>query len=296
MNPLSDADRRAGLVAGVASYLIWGFFPLYFALVAAVGPLEVLAHRIVWSLLSAVVLLVALRVPWGWVRTVFTRRHLARLSAASAFIAVNWLTYIWGVTNGYVVEAALGYFINPLFNVVVALWFFREPLSGLGRLGVLLALTGVVVISWENWRTLWISLLLAVSFGLYGAAKKGAHLPALPGLVVESGLLAPLAIGYLAWLGAAGHAAVGTSLPMTALLLAAGPLTLLPLWLFSFAAPRIPFGVAGVLQYLAPTVQFLLGLFVFGQQVVASYWVGLGFLWAGSIAYLASVLLRRASR
>lgn len=294
MNPHPDADRRRGLAAGVAAYLLWGFFPLYFRALVGAGALEVLAHRIVWSLACALVLLLALRTPWRWVATVFTRARFPRLAAGALLIAVNWLTYIWGVTSGYVVETALGYFINPLFNVVLGVWLFRERLARLGRVGVLLALAGVVVISWESWRTLWISLLLTVSFGLYGVAKKRAHLPALEGLAVESGLLAPLAAGYLVWLRLAGTSAFGSSPALTALLLFAGPATLLPLWLFAVAAPRLPYGVVGVLQYLAPTVQFLLGVLVLGQHVVPSYWAGLVLVWAGSIAYLASVLWGRA--
>lgn len=290
MDPHPDADRRDGLLAGLTAYLVWGFFPLYFRALAGAGAVEVLAHRIVWSLVCAVAVLLALRAPWRWVAPVFTRERFPGLAAGAVLIAVNWLTYIWGVTSGFVVEAALGYFINPLFNVVMGMWLFREPLARLGRVGVGLAVAGVVVISWESWRTLWISLLLTVSFGLYGVAKKKALLPALQGLAVESGLLAPFALGYLGWLQATGAAAIGATPQLTALLLLAGPATLLPLWLFAVAAPRLPYGVVGVLQYVTPTMQFLLGILVFGQQVVPSYWAGLVLVWAGSIAYLASVL------
>lgn len=293
MTPHPDAERRRGLAAGVAAYLLWGFFPLYWKALGSVGALEVLAERIVWSFVVAVLVLLALRAPWGWVATVFTRDRLPRLAAAAVLIGVNWLTYIGGVHAGYVVETALGYFINPLFNVVLGLWLFREPISPLGRFGVLLAAVGVGVIAWESWRTLWISLLLTVSFGLYGVAKKRAHLPALQGLAFESALLAPAALAYLAWLHATGVASFGATPGVTALLVLAGPATLLPLWLFAVAAPRIPYGVVGVLQYVAPTVQFLLGLWVFGQRVVPSYWAGLVLVWAGSIAYLVSVLARR---
>jgi len=152
----------------------------------------------------------------------------------------------------------------------------------------------VLVIAWESWRTLWISLLLTFSFGLYGVAKKRAHLPALQGLAVESGLLAPLSLLYLGWLQLSGGLSFGTAPGTTALLVLAGTDQQQPLWLFAVAAPRLPYGVVGVLQYVAPTVQFLIGIFVFGQQVVASYWAGLVLVWAGSVAYLASVLRARS--
>ena len=291
--PESDAERRRGLVAGFTAYLLWGFFPLYFAALEGVGALEVLASRIVWSFVFAVAALVALRTPWRWVRTAIAPERLVRLAAAAVLIAINWLTYIWCVTSGYVVEAALGYFINPLFNVAIGVWLFAEPLSRLGRTGVFLAFAGVAVIGWESWRTLWLSLLLTFSFGLYGVAKKKAHLPALQGLAFESAILTPIALAYLGWLALAGALVFGSTPGTTALLVLAGPATLLPLWLFAVAAQRIPYGVVGVLQYLAPTVQFLLGILVFGQQVVPSYWAGLALVWLGSAAYLASVLRDR---
>lgn len=289
-----DSERRRGMVAGVVAYLLWGVFPLYWHAVSAASALEILAHRIVWSLVSVVVVLMLLRTPRSWLRSVFNRRKLPRMAAASILIAVNWLTYIWGVNAGYVVETSLGYFINPLFNVVVGVLAFGERLGRLGRIGVALAAGGVVVIAWESWRTLWISLLLTVSFGLYGAAKKRASLPALQGLAVESGLLAPLAVAYLAWLGASGGLVFGTDAGVTTLLMVGGPVTLLPLWLFAVAAPRIPFGVVGILQYVAPTIQFLLGITFFGQHVVPSYWAGLVLVWVGSAAYLTEAVRRSA--
>ena len=291
----SPDEARRGLAAGVAAYVLWGFFPLYWAVLAGVGSLEVLAHRFVWSFVFAIAALAGLRTPWRWVQTIFTRDRFWRLALASVLIAVNWLTFIWGVNNGYVVETALGYFINPLFNVMLGVWLFREPLGRLGGLGVALAFAGVVVIAWENWATLWISLVLTVSFGLYGVAKKRAHLPALQGLAVESGLLTPVAVGYLAWQAFSGVGALGSTPTTTMFLVLAGPVTLLPLWLFAVAAPRIPFGVVGVLQYIGPTIQFLLGITVFSQHVMPSYWAGLVLVWAGSAAYLTSVLRRRAA-
>ncbi len=289
-------QHRAGLTAGFAAYTVWGLMPLFWALLKAATPLEILSQRIVWSSAAVALVLLALRTPWHWVATVFDRRNLPRLLLASAFIAVNWLTYIAAVNTGHVVEASLGYFINPLVNVLIGALWFGEALGRLGKLGGLLALGGVVVIAAGSWATLWISLVLAVSFGLYGVAKKRAHLPALQGLLVESGFLAPLALGYLVFLGVSGTAAFGRTASDSLLLALTGPATALPLWLFAIAATRLPLGVLGVLQYWAPTISFVLGITLFGEHVTPAYWAGLVLVWGGSALYLASALSHRAAR
>ena len=287
------ADSKAGLIYGWAAYLCWGFFPLYWPLLRPAGAPEILSPRIVWSFVVVAAALLVLRTPWVWLRSVFTRAHLPRLVAASVFIAINWLTYIWSVNAGYVVEASLGYFINPLVNVALGVLLFGETMTRGARLGGLLALLGVVVIAAEHAGTLWVSLLLAFSFGFYGVAKKKAHLPALPGLLVESGLLLPAACAYLAWLHASGAGEFGRTASGSGLLVLSGLITALPLWLFAVAAPRLPLGVVGMLQYLAPTIQFVLGITVFGQHVSASYWVGLVCVWSGSMMYLVLTLRSR---
>jgi len=292
-----DDARRTGLVAGVTAYVLWGLLPLFWTLLKAAGPLEILAERIVWSFVSVVIALLVLRRSWRWVPGVFTRVNFPRLAAAAVLIAVNWLTYIFAVNNGHVVEASLGYFINPLVNVVFGVLLFGERLGTGGRIGGLLALAGVAVIAWGSWSTLWISLALAASFGLYGVAKKKAHLPALEGLAVESGFLLVPSVAYVAWLAAHGMGQFGLTASMTTLLVLTGPITALPLWLFAIAAPRLPFGVVGVLQYLAPTIQFLMGVLVFGEHVTPAYWAGLVLVWAGSAVYLTTTLRpARASR
>ena len=287
-------ERSRGLAAGVGAYIIWGFFPLLFPLLKPAQPLEILAHRVVWSLVAVTATMVALRQPWGWLRGAATRGKLPWLLAAAVLIGVNWLTYIWAVNSNHVVEASLGYFINPLVNITLGVLFFGERMTRGGRLGTLLAFVGVCVIAWENWAGLWVSLVLAFSFGLYGAVKKRAAAPALGGLFLESAILLPLALGYWAWLAGAGGSHFGTSASLSWLLVLAGVLTAIPLWLFAIAARRLPYGVVGILQYLGPTIQFLLGITVFGQQVSASYWAGLVLVWAGSFVYLRSVF--QASR
>ena len=294
--PVRGAPRRGGLLPGVAAYLIWGVFPLMFAALVPASPLEILAHRIVWSLVAVGLVLLALRRPWSWVVALLrSRQRLLRMALAALLIATNWLTYIWAVNNGHVVEGSLGYFINPLLNIVLGVVLFGERMGRSGRTGALLALAGVGVIAWENWQGLWISLMLAGSFGLYGAVKKGAPLPALEGLFVESALLTPMALPYLLWLGSKGAGQFGSDARLSGLLVLAGVLTAVPLWLFAIAAVQLPYGVLGMLQYLGPTLQFLLGITVFGQHVNASYWAGLVLVWIGSAVYLTGAIGRRGA-
>lgn len=282
--------RRDGVAAGVSAYLLWGLFPLFWPLLKPAGAFEILAQRIVWSFLFVLLLLVLLRSSWQWVALVRDRHVLPRLLAMSVLIAINWVTYILAVNTGHVVEASVGYFINPLVNVAFGVLLFREPLPILGRVGVLLAFVGVAVLAWGSLATLWISLTLAFSFGLYGVAKKRAHLPPLPGLLVESTVLLIPSLAFVVYLGVTGGATFGRSLPYDALMALSGPATVLPLWLFALAAARLPLGVVGVLQYLAPTIQFILGITLFGQQVTPAYWAGLALMWLGSGVYLTAAL------
>ncbi len=297
-NPASASSdpsrqRRLGMIAGASSYVIWGFFPLFFTSLTPATALEILAHRIVWSLAAVALVLVAVRRPWSWIRSLLSDRRLPRMAVAAVFIALNWLTYIWAVNNGHVVEGSLGYFINPLVNIVLGVLLFGERMGTRVRIGVLFALAGVAVIAWEHWQGLWISLVLAFSFGIYGVVKKGAPLPGLEGLFVESALLTPLALPYLMWLGWQGTGQFGVDARLSGMLVFAGVLTALPLFLFAVAAPRLPLGVVGVLQYLNPTLQFLLGITVLGQHVDASYWAGLVLVWIGSAVYLSGALRGR---
>ena len=286
------SGEGAGLLAGVGAYVIWGFFPLLFPLLKPAGPLEILAHRIIWSMVAVGVVLLALRRPWGWIKDALSGARLPWTLAGSLLIGGNWLTFIWAVNNNHVVESSLGYFINPLVNIVLGVLLFGERMSRGGLIGTILAGLGVVVIAWENWAGLWVSLTLAATFGLYAVVKKRATLPALEGLFLESGVLSPLAVGYWIFLAATGASTFGVGGEHTALLVLAGVLTALPLGMFAIAAPRLPLGVVGVLQYLGPTIQFLLGITVFRQAVSPSYWAGLILVWCGSATYLWSMFHR----
>lgn len=290
--PDAAAERSRGLASGIAAYVIWGFFPLLFPLLKPAGAFEILAHRIIWSLVAVALALVLLRHPWGWLRSALTRERLPRIVAAAFLVGLNWLVFIWAVNSNHVVEASLGYFINPLLNIVLGVLIFGERMSRAGLAGTLLATAGVAVIAWENWAGLWVSLTLALTFGLYGAVKKKASAPPLGGLFLESAILLPFALAYWGWLVVTGASQFGADARTSGLLILAGVLTALPLWLFAIAAPRLPFGVVGILQYLGPTIQFALGLTVFGQHVLASYWAGLVLVWVGSVVYLRSVFAR----
>ncbi|MBK8459400.1 MAG: EamA family transporter RarD [Micropruina sp.] len=275
------------LAAGLGAYLLWGFLPLFLKLLQPTTPMEVLAHRIAWSFAFVGLALLALRGGWGWIREgVLVRTAWPKLLLTSVLIGINWLIYIWAVDNHFVVEASLGYFINPLVNVVLGVLVFGERLGVGGKVGGALAAVGVLVISYGNLSTVWISLALAASFATYGVLKKKAHLSGLQGLAVESAFLLPLALGYLSFLGVTGSLQAATSPLMFVLLALSGLVTALPLWLFAIAAPRLPFGVLGIMQYLGPTIQFVLGITFFGQRVTASYWGGLILVWVGSAVYL----------
>ncbi len=294
MKPTDDraADVRA-TTQGLITYILWGFTALYWPLIKQAGALELLANRVVWSLVLVVIMLLVLRKPWTWLKSL--RFLWPRLLGASVFIALNWLTYIWAVNNGHVAEASLGYFLNPLLNVVLGMVVFAERPAKQSLLGIGFAAIGVAVIAVVMTKTIWVALVLATSFAIYGVFKKRAVLGALEGLAVESGILVPIALGYLIWLGPSQH--LGTGVGPTLLLLGAGVITAVPLYLFAMAAPRIPLGTLGMMQFISPTIQLLTGIFVLHQAVPPLYFVGLALVWVGLGFYLTGSLrsTRRAA-
>lgn len=289
-------DRATGTKAtaqGLITYILWGFTALYWPLIKQAGAPELLANRVLWSLVLVVVLLLVLRRSWTWVKSL---RYLwPRLLAASVFIALNWLTYIWAVNNGHVAEASLGYFLNPLLNVILGMIVFGERPARQSLVGIGFAAIGVAVIAVVMTKTIWVALVLATSFAIYGVLKKRAVLGALEGLAVESGVLVPVALGYLIWLGPSQH--LGTGVGPTLLLIGAGVITAGPLYLFALAAPHIPLGTLGMMQFISPTIQLLTGIFVLHQQVPPLYFVGLALVWVGLGFYLTGSLrsMRRAA-
>ena len=272
------SSRRAGLLLGLGAYLAWGVLPLYFKLLAAVPPIEIVANRILWSLIF-LALLVAFWRRWRAIRAALTARILLILTLTAALIAANWLIYVWAVVNGHVLETSLGYYLNPLFNVLLGVAFLRERLSRAQTGAVLLAAAGVAALAWGAASGLWISLALAFSFGLYGFIRKIAPVDALEGLAIETVLLAPASLAYIIWAhpGPAGFAALGPWL--TFLLVVGGAITAIPLLLFNAAAKRLPFSTLGFLQYVAPSLQFLLAVLVFGEPFSYAHALCFGAIW-----------------
>ncbi len=275
-------DRlRQGVVYAIGAYGCWGLIPLYFKTVAQVPPLEVLAHRVVWSLVL-LTLLVTLARRWGDFRRTITQRSvLLALAASTLLLGVNWLTYIYAVFSNQVVEASLGYFLNPLVNVVLGVVLLKEPMRGWQMVSVALAVAGVAIFGAPP-----IAITLALSFAFYGLLRKHVAVDGLLGLFIETILLAPLAIGYIALLTAAGRSAFVASDPATCLkLVASSVVTAVPLLLFTAAARRLRLSTLGFLQYLAPTVQFLLAVLVFDEELSAEKMIALVSIWAGVAVY-----------
>lgn len=275
---------------------MWGLFPLYWPLLKPLGAFEILAHRVVWSLVVVVVLLVGMR-RLGWVRTVAPKK-LAWLTLAAVLVAFNWVLYIWAVNSGHVVETSLGYFINPLMSVALGVFVLRERLRPAQRLVLVGAFVGVLVLAFDAGRPPWIALGLAPSFALYGLVKKHAGVGSVESLSFETVVLAPFAFAYLGWLelqsaGAFGHAPLRTEL----LLVGAGVMTAVPLICFGAAANRIPLSTLGLLQYFAPSLQFLCGVVIFHEAMSPGRWAGFAVIWASLVVFIAeSVVVTRRTR
>jgi len=273
---------RTGLVLGLGAYLLWGGFPLYFPLLDPAGAVEIIAHRVVWSLVVCAALLTVTR-GWGpFASAVRHRRTLGLLSLAAALIAVNWLVYVYSVLSDQVVDASLGYFLNPLVTVLLAVFVLGERVRPVQWVALGFGALAVVVIAAGAARLPWIALTLAASFGLYGLIKNrvGRTVTALAGLGVETAVLSPVALAYLVWLQATGTGHfTGYGTWHAVALMSAGLLTATPLLLFSGAARRLPLRTIGMLQYLTPVLQLLLGLFVFHEHMPAARWTGFALVW-----------------
>ena len=287
-------ETRRGAVLGVVAYALWGLFPLYWSLLESAGAVEILSHRVVWSLVLVGGLLAARSGP-GWVRALRRRPRALALSAlASVVIAVNWGTYIWGVNSGHVVEASLGYFINPLVTVVLGVVVLGERLRRAQWAAVGVAAVAVTGLTVDYGRPPWLALVLASTFAVYGLLKKTTGMGAVEGLAVETAVLAPLALGYLAWLAGRGDATFGAAGTGHALLLiGSGAITAVPLLLFGAAARLVPLTVLGLLQYLAPTIQFLLGVLLYGESMPAARLAGFAVLWSALALFAADAVAHR---
>ncbi|MFJ3174674.1 EamA family transporter RarD [Streptomyces roseus] len=292
----AENEQRTGLLYGFGAYGMWGLVPLFWPLLKPSGAIEILAHRMVWSLGVVGVLLLALR-RWSWIRDLLrTPRKLALTALAASVISVNWGLYIWAVNNGAVVEASLGYFINPLVTIAIGVLLLGERLRRAQWAAVGIGVAAVLVLAIGYGRPPWISLVLAFSFATYGLIKKKLNMGGVESLAAETALLFLPALGYLLWLGAQGRSSFATEGPGHASLLAAtGLVTAIPLVCFGAAAIRVPLSTLGLLQYLAPVFQFALGVVYFHEAMPPERWAGFSLVWV-ALALLTWDALRTARR
>lgn len=286
----SERTARAGLVYGLLAYGLWGILPIYFKQLTAVSALDIVAHRIVWSLLFLAAL-VAITRGWGEIRTALRHRPtLHLLLATSVLIAINWLLYVYAVTSGHILAGSLGYYLNPLMNIVLGRFILKERLTGIQWAAVAIAAAGVSVLAAGAGTTLWISLTLCVTFATYGLLRKIAAVDAIAGLSIETALLFPIALVWLLWGFAQGRATFGQSDPELILLLSAGIVSTTPLLLFTAAARRLRYSTLGMLQFLAPTLQFLLAVALYGEAFTRAHAIAFGAIWTALLLYVASLV------
>ena len=287
-------ESRFGFLLGVAAYAMWGAFPLYWPLLEPAGAIEILAHRVLWSLVTVAVLVIGLRRRSQFMIILRTRRTRRLLTIGAMVIAVNWGMYIWGVNNGHVVEAALGYFINPLVTVLMGVLILRESLRPLQWVATGVAIVAVLVLAVDYGRPPWVALVLAFSFGTYGLAKKQANTGAIESLAFETVVLAPLAAAYIAFLVITGNSQFGSHGVGHALLITTtGAVTALPLICFGAAAIRLPMVTLGLLQYLAPIIQFALGVLLFHEAMPLGRWIGFALVWLALSVFTVEAINHR---
>ena len=294
--PDNNPRVREGFIAGVGAYTLWGMFPIYLKLLSDVSATEILSHRILWSVPFGA-LLIALRKQWPEVRKAFASpRVLGMLAIAAIAISCNWLIYVWAVINDRVLEASLGYYINPLMYVAAGVFILGEKLRVAQIVAVALATAGVLVLTFGAGVFPWVSLTLALLFTIYGYIRKTTDVGALPGLFTEVCMLSPLALVYLVWLISSGAAVFGTGGGITALLVLAGPVTVLPLVLFALSARRLRLSTLGFLQYIGPTLQFFLGIY-YGEPFTTAHAICFGLIWTAlAIFSFDAVRANRAER
>jgi chloramphenicol-sensitive protein RarD len=279
----------SGVLYAALAYTMWGLFPLYFKQIAAVPALEIVLHRSVWSLAFLLVVLAVLK-RWDWLRALCRQpRRLLPFVASALLLSVNWLIYVWAINSERVIDASLGYFITPLVNVLLGTFALHERPRPVQWLALALAALGVLWLTLQAGQWPWIALVIAASFGVYGLLRKTAPLGALEGLTLETMVLAPLALPLLAWWTASGTSALahGFDAALAGWLLLAGPLTALPLLLFAAGARRITLTTLGLLQYIGPSIQFGLGVWLFGEPFARDRAIGFGLIWLALAAYSA---------
>jgi len=282
---------KRGILYGIGAYVAWGFFPIYWKLLNHVGAIQLIGHRIIWSCLLLSAYIVVTR-QWGEFRGTITARGIGMYTIAAVLIGINWLVYVWAVNANFIVESSLGYFINPLLSVLMGVIFLKERLRRAQWIPVVLASLGVAYLTYVYGRLPYIALSLAVSFALYGLVKKLSPLGSLYGLTLETGILFIPALGYLLFVESAGTAAfLHTGTASDALMIGAGFVTTIPLLMFASAARSIPLWGVGLLQYIAPSLQFLIGIFIYKEPFSHDQLIGFGIVWLALVVFLAENFL-----
>jgi len=292
----SAAQHRAGLLAGLGAYGLWGLLPIYFKLLPGVSALELVTHRIVWSVLFLAFVVAGYRLWPALVVACRQPRLIGALALSSLLIAVNWTVYMWAIETDHIVAGSLGYFLNPLVNVLLGTLVLKETLKRGQIIAVLLAGTGVAILAAGEWQTLWISLTLAVSFAFYGLVRKLTPVSAAVGLSVETIILALPALAYLYWLSTQGTLMFGRAPLLSLGLIGTGAITAIPLMLFARAARSLPLVTLGLMQYIAPSIQFFVGVFIYGELLSPERWASFMLIWAALALFVWDSLRGRTRR
>ena len=273
------SKNKLGLLFGISAYSLWGAFPLYWPLLDPANPLEIVSHRAVWTLVFCFIVLATTKALKSTLATLKQPKITARLFLTSILISINWLVYIWATNNGHVVEASLGYYINPLIIIGFGVILLKEKMRPLQWVAVTIASIGVLVLTIDYGRLPWIALALAISWGSYGLIKKQLGLGALEGLAIETLISAFFYLGYLVYIGNQGTGQFGHSWGLTVLLMSAGAVTAIPLLLFNGSTNRLPFTTIGLLQYITPTLQFSVGVWIRHEDMPTARWIGFLIIW-----------------
>ena len=286
----ASEQARTGLVYGLFAYALWGILPIYFKLLADVSAIDIVAHRVAWSLLFLAVLLAVTR-GWTQVRAgLKDRRTVMLLLSSAALIAVNWLLYVYAVTSGHILAGSLGYYLNPLMNILLGRFILKERLTVLQWAAVAIAAAGVSVLAAGAGTTLWISMTLCVTFATYGLLRKIVAVDAIAGLSIETAVLLPIAAAWLAFGFANGRPIFGTTSEEAWLLIAAGVVSTTPLLLFTAAARRLRYSTLGILQFMAPTLQFLLAVALYDEEFTRAHAIAFGAIWTALVLYVTSLI------
>jgi chloramphenicol-sensitive protein RarD len=288
------SEYSLGLLFGLSSYVLWGLFPLYWPLLEPANPLEIVSHRAVWTLVFCIIILSLSKQIHSTLQVMKNPKTMAALLLSTILISINWITYIWAVNHDHVVEAALGYYINPLIIIAFGVLLLREKMRPLQWVAVAIAAIGVLVLTIDYGRLPWVAISLALSWGSYGLVKKKLNLGALEGLAIETLISFIPYVGYLIYLGNQGTGQFGHSPGLTFLLISAGAVTAIPLLLFNGSTTRLPYSTIGLLQYITPTIQFSLGVWLRHEEMPAARWIGFIIIWCALIAL--GVDLVRSSR